>query len=87
MEDVRFSDDKVMVDCYHYEALKMLAIGSYGRGECSRCRIAKLLQCSLFHLDEAIEHHKEEYPEIQQQEVERALERVEEAKRRGRDGL
>ena len=73
----RSGDDKVMVYCYHYEALKMMAIARYEEGKCSRMRLAQLLTCSLFHLDEAIDHHKKRYPEIQMGEVIAAKERAE----------
>lgn len=80
MEDVRFEDDKVLVDIYHHAAMQIIAIKAYERGECSRMRLASFLQCSLFHLDEAIEHLKGHYPEMQKREIERAKERVAEAK-------
>jgi len=80
--DIRPDDDKVMVYCYHYEALKMMAIARYEEGKCSRMRLAQLLTCSLFHLDEAIDQHKKRYPEVQMGEVIAAKERAEAAKRK-----
>ena len=64
VDDLHADDDKVLVDIYHHEALKMMAIARYEEGKCSRMRLAQLLQCSLFHLDGAIEYHRKKYPEI-----------------------
>ena len=82
MEDVRFEDDKILVDIYHHAAMQIMAIKAYERGECSRMRLASLLQCSLFHLDEVIVDLKEHYPEMQRREIERAKERIGAAKKK-----